>query len=182
MNTELIKELIDLLENFNTTPDKIGFNMETWGDDTPGFASQNDKGHSCGTSACIAGWVVTLDMPKTTIGRSYIKKIDNDMDLYNTSDFLKRLKIEGLTDYTRTDDYAMDRLGLEQWEANRLFIPSRHQWLDETEEFCIDFEDNMHKITPKHAAAVLRHLLETGEVNWWVGHELSPDLEVVEYQ
>ena len=62
-----------------------------------------------------------------------------------------------------TYEVAADFLGLGALTANNLFMPtngfvSLHQW---------------NSITPAHAVAVLRHLAETGEVDWYIAPTLT---------
>lgn len=95
------------------------------------------SGHNCGTVACIAGWTTFLFDPRGRL-RSPARASKDAIAANNSS--------------TRTGDFhntAGDILGLTEIEANELFLPSA-------------FDDP----TPAQAAKVLRHLAETGEVEW----------------
>lgn len=58
-------------------------------------------------------------------------------------------------------DHAARILNLDDRRALRLFDPEHYGSMED-----------MRQVTPNHAAAVLRHLADTGEVDWSVGaHE-----------
>lgn len=60
------------------------------------------------------------------------------------------------------DDRAQARMGLSDRQSRALFTPDTNDGLPD-----ISYE----RITRQHAAAVLRHLAMTGEVDWSVGYQ-----------
>ncbi len=95
---------------------------------------------NCGAPACIAGHACTLF--RNPIRRA-LDLTHRNGPLYLTLD---------------TPGMATKLLGLSHSQAGTLFTPSRLP----------DNFNGYNSITPKVAAAVLRHLAKTGEVDWSV--------------
>ena len=94
--------------------------------------------YKCGAPACLAGWILHRAYENGML-ESKLKELGNPVDVAQY--------ILGIT-----DDEALD-----------LFQPVKERngyWYDEDEP------DSQYFITPKHAAACLRHFTETLEVNW----------------
>lgn len=96
-------------------------------------------GYNCGTACCIAG----------TMGLIY----------YGES------KVNE-PDWIFTDDRLCDDLGLDRWTMSELFMPWDYR---DTNKFPGKNGDVSPTITPQCAAKVIRHLIETGVVDWSVG-------------
>lgn len=107
--------------------------------EAPSGFSMENWSHDCGTPACIAGWAWAME----------------------------KAKMEDVDD--NASDAAQKFLGLGVLTGDSLFEPDlrdtdlalNHHWENHT--------DLWGHITPTHAAAVLRHLADTGKVDWSVG-------------
>lgn len=111
---------------------KLYFNMGSY------VAVRRASKHTCGSTACIAGWVVSMfdenGAPREkTLTPTALRKLDDSAkhELHNIH-------------YA-----AMRTIGLDEHEANMLFSPG-----------CLS------AITPKIAAETLRNLALTGEIEW----------------
>jgi hypothetical protein len=139
MNTERILLLADFIESL---PDER-LDMCFWAKDVDGDenldVSPETVLHNCGTAACIGGWTEALFNPTRLTFRG-------TSGLWNTTQ-------DGPLD----KDSAGTLLGLTVAQAHDLFLPphtnGNGSWAD---------------ITPAIAATTLRHLAETGRVEW--GH------------
>lgn len=111
----------------------VGFDMSTYVDMHP-----DDDKHTCGTTACIAGWVVALfdekGLPREkALGPTALKKIEN-----NDGGRGRGIHV-----------MAAQILGLNDWDSNALFCPP-----------------DLASISASDAAKTLRHLAVTGAVDW----------------
>lgn len=122
MNKDNILKVADAIEQHSIPG--LGFNMRKYFCPTDVDHNPDLSGHTCGTTACIAGWAIAV------------------RDGGNPTDF------NGPWLYD-----AAEFMGL---------------WKDEQATKDLMLETN-NTITPAHAVAVLRHLAETGEVDWSVG-------------
>jgi hypothetical protein len=140
MNKKNILRVADAIEKGELVKRGIGFNMQVMTATTNHYLC--DRLDSCGTVACLAGWAHGLRYPRRSINRLIADaKIETDAE---TGDFGGVTWVSGA-----------EFLGLDFDQAHELFLPSGVGPWD--------------KITPAHAVAVLRHLAETGEVDWTVG-------------
>lgn len=93
--------------------------------------------HDCGTPSCIAGWAAWENDGRPS-------KMDVDWGFYAVEN--RAATWMGFAEITEGLSESEDQTFL-------LFYPQNPY-------------DDYHSITPSHAAAVLRNLAETGEVNW----------------
>ena len=142
MNKEALLELADHLDN---VPEDH-FNHGTWG------SSSNYS--SCGTTACIAGHEVWRTNPT----------------------LFARLLSDGGTSYIA--DLAKAQLGLQTHECGPLFYPWGTSFGDAGYLKLVEsnFDQDIrpagaaaeYSATPKQAAHVIRHFVETGVIDWTV--------------
>jgi hypothetical protein len=98
------------------------------------------SGHGCGSTACIAGWVVAL-FDENGAPREKVLTLAALQKIHNSNSH--GIKMHNI------HNAAMRTIGLEEHEANMLFSPG-----------CL------RAITPKIAAETLRNLALTGEIEW----------------
>lgn len=135
INVENILRTADAIEQGSVRG--LGFNMMYWMSDT-GVAPDQRPDHACGTTACIAGWAVTVMKRRAEAPR--------DIDGF-------AIKI-----YRRDGGFmaaAADWFGLEGKDAYNLFYAQGSGLL-------------RSQVTSAQAVAVLRHLAATGEVDWTI--------------
>ena len=97
--------------------------------------------HTCGTPACIAGHAALLAAPH---GKFVVTETRS----------WPRFKFPSGGDIWYVSDVAQVWLNLNDWWADQLFQPIPL--------------GKAKKVTPAQAGKVLRHLAETGEVDWGV--------------
>lgn len=115
----------------------IGFKMDNW-------MFPRSSGNTCGTVCCLAGATVQFFNDE---GKPFI----DEWDVYN---------VKG----RNVSQYAKELLGLEHDTAHALFMA---EGLRPDDDNPYDsYADVMRRITPDHAARVVRHLLATGIVDW----------------
>lgn len=136
MNTEHLLAVADAIEHASI-PD-LGFNMC----DFLAAADQQHPDHSgraCGTVACIGGWAYSL--AKHATPPAYVERYSPAaQDVFDT---------------------ARDFLALTEESAERLFFVEGLK----SDGYGADDED-LERITPAQAVAVLRHAAATGEIDW----------------
>lgn len=112
------------------------FIMDTYCNGPAIGLSAQEIKHTCGAAACIAGWADAAEMK-------------GNSTQYGTEEIaLKHI----LKDYEPTGGYPWREKETNEL-ARALFMPR-------------GFDDIPEQFTAKRAAAVLRHLAETGEVAW----------------
>ena len=137
MNTQKMLELADFME---TVPEEH-FNMDYFGDRNLDVTCQEDL-NVCGTTCCIAGYVVVNKGLCVTPGGNVYK--DKDRSEY----------------VGKAEDVAGEELGLDN--PSTLFYAWNWPYEFVTKE--LDYNDNwVYSATPKQAAARIRHMVETGE-------------------
>lgn len=102
------------------------------------FGCTHDHDQGCGTACCIAGTANAFHFIRTA------QPWDGD-SLNNPA-------------------LAIGLLGLTEDQAEALFYP--FAWDGETGSREAIGDTNWSRISPEHAARVIRHLMATGEVNW----------------
>ena len=117
-------------------------------EDREGFYMSTLK-HKCGTPACIAGWAAWLSGDRGNKRRHarWFRGLDGGGTLRAAREWL------GLDSVSHV--------------SHDLFTPTATY--SEGYSFQVETPDAEGHITPRHAAAVLRHLAETGEVDWTAG-------------
>lgn len=142
MNNILKSNLIDLadyLENLLINHEgDVGFEMSTFG--------QHEPSHPCGTVACIAGHVVLRDNEDedaTSLADNVLFQPDCNIIMKLAS------KILGA-------ETEIEKVKLQQ-----LFLNYKDAWLNVA-------VGSYDAVLPKHAANVVRHLIDTGDVDWRV--------------
>jgi hypothetical protein len=146
------------------------FNMNSWG--AIASAQEDDKGHPCGTSACIAGFAVLAD------GKTPIKKEDYEY-WDNEKQELVTIQIDVL-DIPDSGSFFLEKagdiLGLTYDQAFALFLPHTSEVSNPRTQEMVDrgftnryyYGPKFMQATEDQAIAVLEHLKATGEVNWTV--------------
>lgn len=156
MNKKAVLNLAELLENLPPERD-AGFNMSwyVWNEkdvQSPVYSigpPPTNVSHSCGTVACIAGW--------TCLALTYGGEIlPQNRSSEAVARFTRDVSGTGSEHYT-----AAEVLGLSREQADELFTPM------DTENLRMR-NRKWDRVKPRHAATVLRHLAETGEVDWSV--------------
>jgi hypothetical protein len=147
MNKENLLKLAEVLES---PAAEAHFNMATWLDHFGAHALDlssipiKDALEDCGTVACIAGWAARLAKPNAVIKPGDIESIAKEfLGFADTS--------PGFS--TETAEAVERGELLECCKSDDLFVPN---------------STYMKKATAKDAAKVVRHLVETGEVDWSV--------------
>jgi hypothetical protein len=126
MNRDKVLMVADAIENATLAKDiGVGFNMRDFYDLR---ARCDQTGHSCGTTACTAGWAWLMFKDKDSIDHT----LPDEIELQ-----------------------AAELLGLTEAEADNLF-------------FGVDCGKRLTDITTGDAIKVLRHLADTGEVDWTI--------------
>lgn len=152
VNQENLSELISFLEKM---PEKA-FGLDIWYNwkgrgaatdpklaiDVVRRQSESNGEHVCGTVACIAGWIDILESSK--------HKTPRDLGGESPSLFVKYR--------------AANWLGLNGADASGLFMPGELGEPSNPYEIPIWHAD----VTKDQAITVLRHLQETGKVDWSV--------------
>jgi len=137
MNRENILAVADAIEK-HSIPD-LGFNMGWLISASDGRSYKADRsGKGCGTVACIAGHAYALQHG------------------------VMRLPAE-----QHHFDQQADWLGLSKSEARELFFAGSVCEIQRAADGgWVDAKAELTTITPSQAVSVLRHLAETGEVDW----------------
>lgn len=142
LKPETKQALLDLADKIEKVNPK-NFDMQDWalsmhldGPDRIGLPNLNP---SCGTSCCIAGWHHVFKGRFLEGARVY--------DSFDAPDNI------GYADSLATSD-----LGLDDYDAHKLFYPLDWPTEDEDIQYYSKFEN-----TPAGAAARIRHFVETGE-------------------
>lgn len=148
MNITAINTLINLLENIPPET-KQGFNMRYYHENA--YGEDVNVGHECGTVACLAGWTA----------EHLSLKGDRVLKLPRTKDSIKNYG-PGLHWMTGHHELAQEILGLTEDEADRLFTPMDYDSNPELDLVAWD------RVKPAQAVKVLKHLRDTGEVDWTV--------------
>lgn len=125
MNVENILKVADAIERHEI--EWLGFSMNSWFD-------ENEP--KCGTTACIAGWAVAVEVGQDAIERILDKQRSSEISLSRID----------LVDGRPVDERAIEFLGLDYSQCDGLF----YEW----------------NANATQAVAVLRHLAATGEVDW----------------
>lgn len=112
-----------------------------------GQFDMNSVKHVCGAPACIAGWAVNVfgDLSLTTY----------------------RAAVEGKAVAEAVMDEAANILGLREDDAEELFWPVGH-----VADVCAE-PGQQGYVSPAMAAACLRLLVDTGEVDWRAAREAT---------
>ena len=146
MNKERILELAGFLDTLD--PNK--FDMGTFGYEDSEY----------GTVACIAGWTVARWLPSVF---DYWQHPEDSIG--ETPDTILKS--------------AKDLLGLTTKQADALFIPSNVFRFDDREKdnlhsltwYAWKYETDISRVTSRQAAKVLRHLADTGIVDWGIAFD-----------
>ncbi len=150
MHVERIRRLADHLESL---PDTHQLSMSRIVE-TGSFASTFNMHrfvHPCGTAACIGGWAVNQMLCDVGLKRKVINQ------------------------HEKVAHTAQLYLGLDLEKANELFAPRNdHASYRETNAEGYKF------ITAKRAATVLRHLADTGEVDWSATEEVDETVVAID--
>jgi hypothetical protein len=95
--------------------------------------------HTCGTVGCIAGYAAVIALAEDGVGANQL-----------------------------VSDVAEDWLGLDHTRAKALFTPNCYSELFEATSTLVraNYVPEYRAVKPRHAVAVLEHLLATGEVDW----------------
>lgn len=143
MNKENILRVADAIERGELVKRGIGFNMAQFAQPAnPDRMEARDLIDGCGTVACIAGWAYAIRFPSAKP--------------YRLIEIMERERKGGDGFHHRIPDVAAEFLGLSERDGRELFRSRGDLW-------------TLSNITPAHAVAVLRHLAETGKVDWSVG-------------
>lgn len=172
MNPEAFQPLLRWLDSEEA---QLHFDMNYIFNQTP----------ECGTAMCIAGATCWLTLPE------YLQKmVIEDDAIYNYGvlqsdwsycrfepNFEERVILKDNLLFGRADKRAQEILGLTEEQAEQLFYPEDHQYMDYEDprydpEFWADEQYrwgepiSYHEITPARAKKVILNLIETGEVDW----------------
>lgn len=139
VNKANVLRVADAIENAKLAKRDIGFNM-AYVAERRGVYVSDKTGHNCGTVACIAGYSYAIKHPRKSAAG--IIALED-----------RRVALEDDTIIVEAREF----LGLPREDANALFFPD-----DENPDLRLD------SLTVEQAVAVLRHLAETGEVDWSV--------------
>lgn len=140
VNKANVLRVADAIENSKLVKRDIGFNM-AYVAERSGVYAKDKTGHHCGTVACIAGYAFAIKHPRTSAAK--IRAIEE--------------RTGGDADDDPIVEEARDFLGITPDESEALFFPDAY-----------DPDLILHNLPAEQAVAVLRHLAETGEVDWSV--------------
>jgi hypothetical protein len=145
MNKIALTNLAQLLEEEADNKD-FGFHLGYYISkpyDDGGYYVEDYKGSECETTACIAGWAC-----------SYIEA--------DTGAILKERRTF-VPEHSGYASFAALLLNIDRNIANDLFEPMNT--IDENDTLVWRYR-NWDEVTPHEAAQVVRHLAETGTVDW----------------
>lgn len=149
MKVTAINTLVHLLENIPPESQQ-GFNMHYYLEDA--FGETTNVAHTCGTVACLAGWTAQrLSM-----------RGDQILTLPRTQNDIRKHAVVAYYEHG-VHQLAQKILGLTAKQADQLFTPMDY-FYDEEELEDVNWAD----IQPAQAVKVLKHLRDTGEVDWKV--------------
>ena len=143
VNRENVLKVAEAIETGALVERGIGFNMARYGAAVDDIAK--DHIDNCGTVCCIAGYALALKRP----------------DISGEDIAGEHFNIEA---------EATRYLGLDLGDAGELFLPQppySRPWNQ------IDHQRYLAQITPAQAVRVLRHLAETGEVDWSIADKAA---------
>jgi hypothetical protein len=151
------------VENINKTIERIRanknfkFNMRSWGGNSQQV--RDDKGHPCGTSACIAGFACLTSGKVPLVQRMY--------DIFDENEhYVESIEVDVLSFPGSSWDapiLAAEELGLDSEQASALFLPHVLSAGEDDVPGPDFFAAN-----EEQGIKVLEHLRDTGIVDWTV--------------
>lgn len=155
MNKERLLELAAALEDGTYKELGIRFNMDHW-------IEPRKRGRGqCGSTSCIGGTTLLM-FDQDNVQKQKVTTFDPERQEEVKVETLQWVGRGSIHDNHPGEAKARKLLGLDKKTADKLFYPYQLDRDDEDRNF--DWEN----ITPKQAAQVIRHLVDTGKVDWTV--------------